>query len=97
MAIRPIDAGSPSAVSRTVIEYETLERGIRVLTSAPAEDVARQFELEVVRSWERSDQRRVDGRVSRPDAKALATASPRKRPWLKHGITTVTSACRGTI
>src|SRR5262245_12110384 len=24
-----------------------------------------------VRTWERSDQRRVDGRVSRPDAKAL--------------------------
>src|SRR3954466_8958912 len=46
-AIRPIDAGSPSAVSRTVIEYEAEVTGPRgrvadsprVVSSAPAEGV----------------------------------------------------------
>lgn len=33
----------------TVLEYETLERGIRVLTGDPAEDVARRFELDTRR------------------------------------------------
>jgi exopolyphosphatase / guanosine-5'-triphosphate,3'-diphosphate pyrophosphatase len=33
----------------TVLEYETLERGIRILSSEPAADVGRQFELDPVR------------------------------------------------
>jgi exopolyphosphatase/guanosine-5'-triphosphate,3'-diphosphate pyrophosphatase len=41
--------GSATSLRRlvgAVLEYETLERGIRVLTSAPAADVARRFELD---------------------------------------------------
>lgn len=44
--------GSATSMRRlvgAVLEYETLERGIRVLTSAPAEEVARQFELDTRR------------------------------------------------
>jgi exopolyphosphatase/guanosine-5'-triphosphate,3'-diphosphate pyrophosphatase len=44
--------GSATSMRRlvgAVLEYETLERGIRVLTAAPADDVARQFELDARR------------------------------------------------
>ena len=45
--------GSATSLRRlvgTVLEYETLERGIRVLCGDPAADVARRFELDPVRS-----------------------------------------------
>jgi exopolyphosphatase/guanosine-5'-triphosphate,3'-diphosphate pyrophosphatase len=44
--------GSATSLRRlvgTVLEYETLERGIRVLCGDPAADVARRFELDPVR------------------------------------------------
>ncbi|MGC1166403.1 MAG: hypothetical protein WA862_09860 [Solirubrobacterales bacterium] len=44
--------GSATSLRRlvgTVLEYETLERGIRVLSGAPSADVARRFELDPVR------------------------------------------------
>jgi exopolyphosphatase/guanosine-5'-triphosphate,3'-diphosphate pyrophosphatase len=44
--------GSATSLRRlvgAVLEYETLERGIRVLASDPAADVARKFELDPVR------------------------------------------------
>jgi len=44
--------GSATSLRRlvgAVLEYETLERGIRVLASDPAADVARRFELDPVR------------------------------------------------
>jgi exopolyphosphatase / guanosine-5'-triphosphate,3'-diphosphate pyrophosphatase len=44
--------GSATSLRRlvgTVLEYETLERGIRVLAGDPAADVARRFELDPVR------------------------------------------------
>jgi exopolyphosphatase/guanosine-5'-triphosphate,3'-diphosphate pyrophosphatase len=44
--------GSATSLRRlvgAVLEYETLERGIRVLSSDPATDVARRFELDPVR------------------------------------------------
>ena len=44
--------GSATSLRRlvgTVLEYETLERGIRVLSSDPAADVARRFELDPTR------------------------------------------------
>ena len=44
--------GSATSLRRlvgSVLEYETLERGIRVLTSAPAAEVARRFELDARR------------------------------------------------
>jgi len=44
--------GSATSLRRlvgSVLEYETLERGIRVLTSDPAADVARKFELDARR------------------------------------------------
>jgi exopolyphosphatase / guanosine-5'-triphosphate,3'-diphosphate pyrophosphatase len=44
--------GSATSLRRlvgAVLEYETLERGIRVLTSDPAADVAQKFELDVRR------------------------------------------------
>jgi exopolyphosphatase/guanosine-5'-triphosphate,3'-diphosphate pyrophosphatase len=44
--------GSATSLRRlvgTVLEYETLERGIRVLAADPAADVARRFELDPVR------------------------------------------------
>jgi len=44
--------GSATSLRRlvgTVLEYETLERGIRVLCGDPATDVARRFELDPVR------------------------------------------------
>lgn len=44
--------GSATSLRRlvgSVLEYETLERGIRVLTSAPAADVAKRFELDARR------------------------------------------------
>jgi exopolyphosphatase/guanosine-5'-triphosphate,3'-diphosphate pyrophosphatase len=44
--------GSATSLRRlvgTVLEYETLERGIRVLCSDPSADVARRFELDPVR------------------------------------------------
>jgi exopolyphosphatase / guanosine-5'-triphosphate,3'-diphosphate pyrophosphatase len=44
--------GSATSLRRlvgAVLEYETLERGIRVLASDPAPDVARRFELDPVR------------------------------------------------
>lgn len=44
--------GSATSLRRlvgAVLEYETLERGIRVLTSAPAAEVAQRFELDVRR------------------------------------------------
>ena len=44
--------GSATSLRRivgTVLEYETLERGIRVLSSDPADDVGRRFELDPTR------------------------------------------------
>ena len=44
--------GSATSMRRlvgAVLEYETLERGVRVLASDPIEDVARRFELDPVR------------------------------------------------
>ena len=44
--------GSATSLRRlvgTVLEYETLERGIRVLCGDPSADVARRFELDPVR------------------------------------------------
>jgi exopolyphosphatase/guanosine-5'-triphosphate,3'-diphosphate pyrophosphatase len=44
--------GSATSLRRlvgSVLEYETLERGIRVLTSDPAAEVAQRFELDVRR------------------------------------------------
>ena len=44
--------GSATSMRRlvgAVLEYETLERGIRVLAGDPADEVARRFELDPVR------------------------------------------------
>ena len=58
--------GSATSLRRlvgAVLEYETLERGVRVLTSDPAADVAKRFEL---------DPRRVEVlAVRRPPARAV--------------------------
>ena len=60
--------GSATSLRRlvgAVLEYETLERGIRVLTSDPAAEVAKRFEL---------DPRRVEVLASGPPPRAVLPA-----------------------